>query len=154
MRAYEILNSNEEKQHICSLILGCTFKDIEKAMESIISERVLTESQIEMMELSKNVPEKFDDEEILAPREKQPLNYCMISKEETNELVRQSLVSKVSEEKSIDSISVDYSTYSEEETFNLINFGGSQWGTASTIEYEIKINSTKKHTKRTKNLKK
>ena len=60
--ANEILNSTELKQAVCNQILGTTFKDVEKAMEAILRERQLTEEQLEILELEKQVPEKFDYE--------------------------------------------------------------------------------------------
>ena len=38
-RAAEILNSPELKQAICNQILGASFKDVEKAMESLLENR-------------------------------------------------------------------------------------------------------------------
>lgn len=61
-RANEILNSTELKQAICNQILGTTFKDVEKTMVGIINERKLTEEQQEQLELEKTNPEKFDVE--------------------------------------------------------------------------------------------
>lgn len=60
LKANEILRSPELKQSICNQILGSSFKDIERAMDSVLKERQLTESQQEMLELSQEVPEKFD----------------------------------------------------------------------------------------------
>ena len=59
LRAYEILNSNELRQSICHQILGTTFKDIDKAMQSIIAERQLTPDQQEELELRDTHPEKW-----------------------------------------------------------------------------------------------
>lgn len=59
-RAHEILNSNDLKQTICNQILGTTFKDIDRAMLSIIKERQLTASQEEELELREKCPEKFE----------------------------------------------------------------------------------------------
>lgn len=61
-RANEILNSAELKQAICHRILGTTFRDVERVMESILSERRLTQAQEEELELREMSPEKFEPE--------------------------------------------------------------------------------------------
>lgn len=61
-RANEILNNTELKQAICHKILGTTFKDIERAMNAIIDERQLTETQREELELRESHPEKYEDQ--------------------------------------------------------------------------------------------
>lgn len=60
--ANEILNSTEHKQAICNKILGCTFKDVERAMMGIIDDRNVTEAQKERLELEELAPDKFDPE--------------------------------------------------------------------------------------------
>lgn len=59
-RANEILNSTELKQEICHQILGTSYKDVERAMESIIKERQLTPEQEEEKNLREIAPEKFE----------------------------------------------------------------------------------------------
>lgn len=63
-RAHEILNNTELKQSICNQILGASFKDIERAVSSIIDERRLTKEQEEMLELEAQAPEKFDKDDL------------------------------------------------------------------------------------------
>jgi hypothetical protein len=60
LKANEILNSNDLKQAICHQILGCTFKDIERAMTAVIKERHISEEQAEQLELESTMPEKYD----------------------------------------------------------------------------------------------
>ena len=64
IRANEIINSTELKQTICNQILGTTFKDVERAMISVIDERQITEVQQEELDLQNIAPHKFDDFEI------------------------------------------------------------------------------------------
>lgn len=61
-RANEILRSTELKQAICHEILGCTHKDVDRAMRAIIDQRQITEEQAEQLELEEMAPEKFDPE--------------------------------------------------------------------------------------------
>lgn len=60
LKANEILRNNDLKQAICHQILGCTFKDIEKAMNAVLKERQITEAEEEQLELEELAPDKFD----------------------------------------------------------------------------------------------
>jgi hypothetical protein len=154
LRAYEILNSKEEKQFICSQILGCTHKDIDKIMNSIVQERALTDAQIEQIEMQKYAPEKIDPDYFRSGIEKKNILYTMISEKECLELMKQSLHSKAEDKTELDS-DLDYSTYSEEEVYKLINNSGEEfWDLTKTTEYGTKTKNTIKRTKRTKTLKK
>ena len=67
-RAHEILNSSDIKQAICNRIVGASFKDIEKTMRGIISERQPTEEEQEMLEIMKSNPEKINPDILLPPQ--------------------------------------------------------------------------------------
>jgi hypothetical protein len=61
-RANDVLNSTDIKNSICNQLQGASFKDVEKAMISIINERQITEEEQELLDLEAQVPEKFDHE--------------------------------------------------------------------------------------------
>ena len=68
--------------------------------------------------------------------------------------MKQSLHSKAEDKTELDS-DLDYSTYSEEEVYKLINNSGEEfWDLTKTTEYGTKTKNTIKRTKRTKTLKK
>jgi hypothetical protein len=105
-RANEILNSTELKQAICHQILGCTFKDIERAMAVTIDERQITEAQAERMELEEMAPEKFDPQlEFKINKEasniKKDYRYTTYSMEEVQKLLAASNAPYVPQEPTI-----------------------------------------------------
>ena len=61
-RANEVLNDSDLKQAICHQILGCTHKDVVRALHAIINEKQITEAQAIQLELKEMAPEKFDPE--------------------------------------------------------------------------------------------
>lgn len=74
-RAHEILNSQELKQAICNQILGTSFKDVERAMKSLIEDRRPTPEEEEMLELERIAPEKLRAEELFPKPKKQKKQY-------------------------------------------------------------------------------
>lgn len=120
-RAHEILSSNDLKQAICHQILGATFRDVERAMDSIINERQLTPSQEEELELRESNPEKFEpkfDAELEFKLNKNissnyvPTGYRVLTREEVAELVA---ASDAPCEPTPEREPVSYRTYSREE---------------------------------------
>jgi hypothetical protein len=69
-RAHKILNDNAEKQRICNEILGTSFKDIERAMRSIIEEKKISQEELEEFELAESEPGKYSME-----RDPEPSKY-------------------------------------------------------------------------------
>lgn len=63
-RANDILKSSELKQAICTRILGTSFKDVEKVMNSIIKGRKISQDEQDLLDLEEEVPEKFDKDDI------------------------------------------------------------------------------------------
>jgi hypothetical protein len=160
-RANEILSKSELKQAICLEIQGCTHKDVERAMLSIINERQLTEEQKEQLELEKQAPQKFDPD-IEFPIQKKlsgdfkSMRYKALSLEETQTLLAAN--SKPVEEKP-KTQNPSYHTYSREEVERMVKEhfeykederGKKAWDTTKTIESEVKIKSITKHIKSTK----
>ena len=120
--AAKILYSNEDKQAICNAIVGASFRDIDKALNALLSNKRLTRDQIELEELERDVPEKFGHEpEILKKKRKQVnrMEY-LLDTDEVNRLLQDSEVSKADEKHERFS-HAEYATYSEEETLRLIN---------------------------------
>jgi hypothetical protein len=160
LRANEIINKTELKQAICNEILGCTHKDVERAMISVINERILTEEQKEQLELEKHAPQKFDPD-IEFPIQKK-LNgnfkqsqYRTLTLEETQALLATN--NKPVEEKP-KTQSTNYHTYSREEVERMVREHyqykspevNKEWVSTKTTELEIKTKSTTKRTQFTK----
>jgi predicted RNA methylase len=156
LKAHEILDSNEAKQAICRQILGCTFKEVERVMLSVIQERQLTESQKEQIELQKVAPHKFNPEiefemefelnsKLYNRRE---IVFSFYSIEESRRLVEESKISKAQERVVVPN--TNYPSYSLEEVKKLLREGGELWDSTKTTESEQK---TKSSTKRMKPIK-
>lgn len=156
LKAHEILNSSEAKQAICNVILGCTFKEVERVMLSVVKERQLTEAQKEQIELQRVAPQKINPEidfevnaRIYGHHE---ISYSLYSREESRRLVEESGISKAQDKpKPFDTF---YPTYSSEEVNDLLIESGESWGSTNTTESETKTKSTTKHTKPIKRSKK
>jgi hypothetical protein len=165
-RANEILNSSDLKQAICNQILGCTFKDVERAMEAIVNERQLTPAQEEELELKQTAPQKFDPDlqfklnKSAASPKREPSRYRTLTREEVAEL----LAASNEPIKSTPPLQpIDYLTYSREEVQELMRQHyeylaeekrrkeeRKQWDSTKTIESAPKTASTKKRSTRTK----
>jgi hypothetical protein len=118
----KILSSNEDKQSICNAIVGASFRDIEKALNALLSNKRLTREQIDLEDLEEKAPEKFG----YAPEtaKKKARNYTrmeyLLDVEEVNRLLRDSESSKANEP-TASKPKLNYLTYSEEEALELIN---------------------------------
>lgn len=122
--AYEILKDVELKQSICHEILGCTHKDVEQTMRSILDERQLSEEQIEKLELETMAPEKFDPEITFKINKKasnisKDTHYSTYTKEQVMSLLAASNAPYIKEER-VD-CSSEYGTLSREECERLIS---------------------------------
>jgi hypothetical protein len=150
LRANEILNCSEAKQAICMQILGCTHKEVEKVMLSIIQERKLTEYQKEQLELQKFAPEKFapEIEQAIKIQEKRRLNCVEFSREECYSLIEES--NKSIAQRPHKKQKTEYPVYSLEEVQSLLN-EEEQWDSTSLTESDQKTKSKTKRLKRTKN---
>lgn len=170
-RANEILNSTELKQAICHKILGTTFKDIERAMNAIIDERQLTETQREELELRKSHPEKYEEEAYdphvdfiknkqVASPEKSVGGYRTLTREECAALIA---ASNAPFEPPPPVERRDYPTYTREQVEALMRDHYSykdnekkkkeeraQWDSQKTTELDPKIKHPTKRTNSTK----
>ena len=124
-------------------------------MLSIVQERVLTEEQLEQMELQKAVPEKFNPEidyssygRSIEPR---TVKYAYFTPEECLSLIQESSASKAEEKDA--PFRVNYSTYAPEEVQRILS-EEYRWDTTKTTESGTKIRHTTKHSKHTKRSKK
>ena len=168
-RAHEILNSTELKQEICHKILGTTFKDINKAMQSIIDERQITPAQEEELELRESHPEKYEsnfDPELefkinkKAADPKKGGGYREYTREEVAELLAASNAPYVAPEPAPRR---DYPTYSREQVQALMqeHFAyeieekrkkeeRAKWDSQKTNEFGVKTANTTKRTSSSK----
>ena len=123
-RAHEIINSTELKQQICHQILGTTYKDIVKAMMSVINEKQLTPEQEEEQELRETYPEKYEPEfdpliefkvnkHAADPSRKKGNPYREYTREEVADLIAASESEWIPPEKP--AARQDYPTYSREQ---------------------------------------
>jgi len=134
MRANEILHSKDAKQSICNQILGCTYKEVERVMLSVIQSQSISDRQREQMELQKSVPEKFDPEiefkvssKIFSSKE---ASYASFTPEECALLLLES--NRPAKQPKSKNLDIDYPVYSLEETQEL--FGEKIWDSTKTTE--------------------
>lgn len=156
-KANEILNDNDIKQAICNQILGCSFKEVERVMLSIINERQITEAQKEQLELQESAPQKFDyDFDLKATYsssfEHSSIKYGFFSKEETLKLLKESDTS-LADKKEV-TIIREYPIYSLEDVQLLLKQEEDKWDKANMTELETKTKRKMKRIKHTKPLKK
>lgn len=164
-RANEILNSAELKQAICLKILGTTFKDVERAMEAVLSERQLSASQIEELELRDIAPDKFDHEfEFLVNKQaadvkKQSSPYRTYTQEEVTKLLAASNAPCESpapiEQRSYEYMSRERAEELIREHYAYIENKLQKqeqglWDSQNTTEFALKTNDTKKPSTSTK----
>jgi len=118
-RAKQVLNSVEEKQLLCSKMLGLTYKEIDTVMRSVILEKRKSADDLE----KEQNPEKFEDEPDLqlARSRSGPLTLREPTREEVAALVRATNEPIVSELKPDTLKKKSYRTYTKEETYDLLN---------------------------------
>jgi hypothetical protein len=79
VRASEILNSVEIKQYICNTILGVSYKDVEKAMLSIMQERQLTDIEEEKLGIGLDKAPLDPKIDFLVSKKVAAMNLCKFS---------------------------------------------------------------------------
>lgn len=165
-RATEILRNSDLKQSICHEILGCTHKDIDRAMRSVVDERQITEEQQEMLELEELAPEKFDPEItfIANKHAADPHEFQTYGEPYTREQVAALLAaSKAPPKVEPTEERMQYPTMTREEAEFLmtdhyaylerekeLRKERQEWDSMKTTVLEVKTESTTKHTKSTK----
>lgn len=112
-RAHEILNDYKLKQDICNYILGASFKDVEKAMRSVIADRNPPDDLDDDMEKTEYKAFTKDDVGVSdLPVAKTTSRYKALSLEETQELIARGNASVAEPPHKV---SRYYETYSQEQ---------------------------------------
>lgn len=118
-RVHEILDSTDEKQAICNKIAGVSFKDIEKALKDLISNKRSKEEQTRV-ELEEEVPYKLHPEMEVKSRPATANSLVpLLDQAEVNRLVNESVTSKATEQ-AAPVAPESYLTYSFEEVAALM----------------------------------
>lgn len=127
LRAKEVLENQHTKQKLCNLVPGLTFKDIDRAMKDVISERQPTEKEQEELELREIAPEKFEPPvpALLRPphlqgKQNRELRYESPTREQVAWLLEQSK-KPIKSEEPIKKSNTNYRTYTREEVAALLN---------------------------------
>ena len=120
VRAEEILSSNELKQSISNEILGVTFKDIERAMRSVIAEKRPSREEQDQLELELAAPEKFEEPAPLPFKSKKP-----VKKKYTRPLTQEEVTTLIEASKEQVKLerpprSLDYHTYTHEQIQGMV----------------------------------
>jgi hypothetical protein len=117
-RAKYILNSNEEKQKLCSNMLGLTYKQIDTVMRSVLAEKRMSEDELEEIEN----PEKFSHEKDYSYYHgtKSKITFKTLNSREVHDLIRASQEPIVKDEV-IPTSKKAHREYTLEEVNDLIN---------------------------------
>lgn len=124
MRANEILRSSEAKQSICNQILGCSHKEVERVMLSIVQRKSLTDEQREQLELQEFAPQKLDpsiEYAYIGLNKHKSIYYQTLTREECLALLAESKSSLA--EKETKPAEINYSVYSLEEVQKILSDG-------------------------------
>lgn len=115
--ATSLLHDNDAKQKLCNSVPGLSFKDIDRAMKDILSERQPTEEELERIA----VPEKYDPPFLPGSKSGiKKMKYRTLTLEEVQALIAASEAPFTPETES-EKPNRQYPTWTLEETLALID---------------------------------